>query len=869
MPLSPNNPFKDIVEQPAPAYGYLDSIHEDKKKSGLIRAVGQTILKPVRNLAQDLGFAVSKDIREGVEAIDQLKIENPELAKVIIDDEDDFFTAPIREKPTFKRVAGDVAGTALLATPVFELNALKGLPALSTLARGAGYGAGFGASDALSDNEKLSKVLESAYVGAIIGAPLEFGAGILMKGASVAVKAGIRKTVSKVTEKYPNWIVSLEANLRKNFGKTGIKVADSFLTIDRNTRYRFGQRTLEMVEAGLIEKPRFFPWQKKSKVISKEEAWRGKDSLLDQMTGRSAPKEGLLFKLADNIRKEVKAGAEALGIRAKWLDPETYFPHFVPDAPQVKLSNKAQKALKSATSPEQKELILLGKEDSLRRDVIENAVLKDKAFKSITTAAGVLDDWIKFVESGGRITGGNKWLEWMVVSGQAKSINEAAGKTIRELRFRKRFLTERTSSLDKVREVDFPFYDPDPRRVLPLYSFESIGRLETAKMFGPKDEKLKELIGTVNAEKGFDKAQDLDGVIRQITGQIQRKPKAEQVSSFVRSLNVFKLSFAQIVNIGQSFLNPLLVGDLKSTAYGLTMAFKDEGIMSAIRSGALVGSVMKQNLAYAGGGRAFADKWLRWTGFQWTEMFNRTASSNAGQRYVQGVFNRLKKNPNNANLKWYLDEFMIDIDSALKRGGLSKEEMLRAGDIMAEKTQFLSRNIDLPGFASTPEGKVLFQFKHFAFQQAKLIKNTLKKDLQTGNYLGIARTMMLLGVVFPMTGEILADIRSLVTQEKRPTKFLDRYLANMASSGAWGIWLDFLNSLEYRSLADSAIGPTVSSVFRLMEEGWHSTSDLEIKPAFIKTLLRQTGVGRVPVNIFFPSQRDRDKGSFLEFYEEL
>lgn len=209
----------------------------------------------------------------------------------------------------------------------------------------------------------------------------------------------------------------------------------------------------------------------------------------------------------------------------------------------------------------------------------------------------------------------------------------------------------------------------------------------------------------------------------------------------------------------------------------------------------------------------------------------------------------------------------INPDEALARGMLSEDELLRAGQIMAEITQFRARPLDLPALASSPEGKIIFQYKNFAFNQAKFLKDTLKGQLENGDYGGLARDLLILSAIFPMGGEIIADLRSLVTGQKRPTEALDRYFSDLMAVGGFGILSDTIVSAGHGKLAENIVGPTIGTGVETFERAVKVAKGRGTE-AEIKFLLRQTGFGRTIANYVFPNSRG-DQETFLKTLQEV
>lgn len=588
------------------------------------------------------------------------------------------------------------------------------------------------------------------------------------------------------------------------------------------------------------------------------------------------PKEEL--GLSDKIQKAAQAARKvydeiitlAGDVGMQTQKRQFYFTHHIPNPQTVALSETEKTALATAKTTAEREAIHLQSKakESLRRDILENMVYKEKAFNNIEKAASVLDGWSEYVLTGQRIINekNKPFFEYLIKTGQAKSLEEAEGKAFRDFLRRPLPRIPRFGPLEYSRELNVPIYDPDPRRVIPSYVLNAYTRLETARSFGPQNQKLNAMLNKIRKTEGVEVARDVDKLIRTITGQIDRAPAREKLSITLRMLQVPKLSFGQILNISQSYLNTWLGADLGSMAYGLQSAFKDAGVREGLRAGATLQSVINQQLAYFGGGQNFANNILKYTGFNWTELFNRTVTANATKKYVEKTFDKLKANPDNRFLRWRLEEFMINPDEALAKGALTETETLRAMNKGTIMMQFLSDPLYLPEFASSPEGKAFFQFKNYSYNQAIFVKRQLlNPNIPLTHKL---RSLLILGTIFPMSGEVALDVRSLLTGAKRPTKAWDRYWSNISNAGTFGLWTDFIESAHYRQVAETIGGPTVGTIADLTENFLASIEKGEPTAGLMKSVFQQTGVLRPVGNYLYPTRR-KGMGDVFEFWENL
>lgn len=1039
-------------------------------------------------------------------------------------------------------------------------------PVLSKLYMGGVNGALYGGLYGLHkyDGDWKEAVKGAAMGGVFGGGLMGLGHGINI-GAKLAGRTAIKvgnvlkstgqtfdeKVLQKLPAKWYSSVFSVDATMKKYYGEVGKNFSDMFRSASKEATRDLGTVQLSLIDNGLIKPPTGLGKAFKGiKFVGDDvelmghynQVLRGKGVYSDKIVRTQAISVDPRLEFLDSLRKTYGARSQREGVVESLLDLDTYLPKHTPI---VEAKKSTRRAIAKATTVGEREAIYAAN-DPMVKEMVENSVFTEKAFKTLDEAYQNYYDYTDLVSGGAHTPlADNKFLRKMVANGEARTMEEAKGKLIEDMKFRKKSLTPLASSLDFKRKISLPWYDPNPARVMPQYAFDASMRIEMAKKFGKDDEVIRAMLGKVendlnrgvSAEKA---AQTFEDFIRATTGQVMRSPGEEKASSFLRALQVPKLAFAQIINLGQS-LNTLLASDFGSTMTGLTTAFKTKNIRKAIGDGVLLNNFMREISNYNTGGSKMAENILKYSGFTYTEMFNRAvgsiasdlwtnqnlkglikkyglpeltenerksvtkmlkdkslmdkeallggidvqkelfdefrrlfpeedftaAAGNLGaarkrlstleksiadktgklqktkellqkelraeaapftksdtedlrtiidslreeisaskgvfigkeqvvgkqfspqevkaaldgatqleradlesiiarlevkfdesralgsmprdvvtvrgkagasdeslgnfvagineeikgldsamaglqneltdkQRILESAINSydisakraIEKVPGGTKYDEFiasrkknigtdlerikkeqprefraLEELGVPTDDVIARGFILPEERALASQKFVENTQFLGQPIDLPYFSSTPAGKVMFQFKTFAYQQARFVTRELKKDFAAKDFSRGFRNLLILGTVFPMTGEVLADVRSLITQEKRPTKFLDRYIADLFAAGTYGMFYDFYKSAESGRTAEFIAGATAGDVIRYLENIAKVPGRIKAgKPeqslkAFTKDLLRQTGVGRPAVNVLFPSARREGKTSLESLIE--
>ncbi|KKT92571.1 MAG: hypothetical protein A3E37_00970 [Candidatus Andersenbacteria bacterium RIFCSPHIGHO2_12_FULL_46_9] len=826
------------------------------------RGLIQTIFSAPLRLGEDLFKLTStakalkltelrgKNLAEQIKNSDMDQRRKQMLAN-ILDDAPTF--ADVSPPKSAKQIIGDVIGTGLFLVP--GTFGIKGVTKTATLLRGAAAGGAFGGADALSNDATTGDFMKHVAIGAVVGAPLQLGGVLAIRGAQKVASAAVQKTgnvFSKLATSVPGkFFTSIGRQLERDYGAAGKRIADKFLVAKRNTRGRVGKGLDIFAKSGLFDLDDMQALQLADALEGKgvvspaiKKAYEAVDTFRKSIALEAVEKDVRIRVRSakgpdvSDLSEALLNEAKAIGLKLKLDEPkdfpfkprENYFPHMVPAI----------------------EKLQRGK---MRMIVLRNSV-RNEFFKTTKEAEQVLDSYLEFTAQEGR--GGKYWINWLLESKQAKTRAEAQGMA---LRFFRRSRLQRSGSLEKAREINYPFYDPDPRSVIPTYLMQTIQRLEEISTFGQKFEKVDALIGKVRSAEGIDAARAVARLVNKARGAIETSPERERISYVLRTLQIPKLSFAQVANIGQN-LNTLLKSDLKSFAKGIAYSFTEEGKQRALQTGATLESVLRQAHEATGVGAGFGEKFLKYTGFTAVEKANRIVAANVGFEYARSTFLKLQRN-GSAIFKTRLKELGINPEAALKRGTLTEEELQRAGQVMAELTQFDGDPLGLPAFVNSPEGKVIFQFKSFAYNQTKFLKNRFKQQYQQGNMTGMVRDLIVLGTVFPIAGEVISDIRSLLTGSKRPTNALDRYFQDFMSVGGFGIVSDAIVSANYGYLADNLLGPSVGTITDFVQRVVQDTVDRKVRTGDIKFLLNQTGFGRTVSNYVFPNNK-KEQQTFLQ-----
>lgn len=145
-------------------------------------------------------------------------------------------------------------------------------------------------------------------------------------------------------------------------------------------------------------------------------------------------------------------------------------------------------------------------------------------------------------------------------------------------------------------------------------------------------------------------------------------------------------------------------------------------------------------------------------------------------------------------------------------------------------------------FASDPWGKVFFQFKAFAYQQTRMVKQAILNEIRDKHYGRGLRNLALLTLLFPLAGEGVRWLRGLLMGRKRDEEGIARYLDDAAAVGSMGILWDMMEGGRRRKLIETAAGPGAGMAADVIETALTKPTD---KEAWKKIAYRHAPLGSI------------------------
>ncbi len=389
-------------------------------------------------------------------------------------------------------------------------------------------------------------------------------------------------------------------------------------------------------------------------------------------------------------------------------------------------------------------------------------------------------------------------------------------------------------------------------------------RTELGKVIGPRGEVFDQAFLAVAAEgKNMPLAKAL-------TESFLNNPHSRvgfrNASLVVGSLNIAsKMTMSVFANMTQP-INLLYAFGLHNTLKGFKTVVNTSKRREIAQGMALtysmlddIGNVMAEDGLAKGSTRMMAEWTLKYTGFEGVEKWNRVFSGGTGiavakDVIIKGAHGKLRGNSlakarlNASSLGFNLDEAIIktrkfhpdgNIDKAatsksiaewFEVGGVGSDQLIgaaakdvagnliapitggralldKAGFLAAQQTQFIPSAARRPEFWTHPAGRVMFQFKTFALQQYKFLKDAVLGEAAAGNLVPLATFM----AVNPVAGEFVGDVRAWILQRDRPDNDIARYLDNMIVAGAFGIAADMFQSAMRGDFQKLVAGPTFAT----------------------------------------------------------
>lgn len=361
------------------------------------------------------------------------------------------------------------------------------------------------------------------------------------------------------------------------------------------------------------------------------------------------------------------------------------------------------------------------------------------------------------------------------------------------------------SNLERPRLGKLPdeVLEKDPRKILRGYIDSAYDRLSVAKEFGGNDEVLSKLYE--QARKNGSDVEEMKLLTNRLLGREKFDESISKISSGVRAYNnITKLSLSAITNLGDVIKSPVRT-NISSTIKAIAQSFTKKGKNFARRAG-VSDNILDKFARDAGVG----DKMYKITGFKSTEKKLRQITANASKNYIELLSRKLKANPNNAFARRRLEQFNLNPDKILEKG-LTEDDLVK-GSIKGISDLQPTLATDIPHTWQSPTGRVLTQYKTFAYKQGTFVKDYVIKEAAKGNVKPLI-TFLILGQA---VGEGVADIKALVRGREREKDPVKRIIDNYMTIGGIGMVSDLtravMDDIQGNALMKFFAGPTFGDI---------------------------------------------------------
>lgn len=145
----------------------------------------------------------------------------------------------------------------------------------------------------------------------------------------------------------------------------------------------------------------------------------------------------------------------------------------------------------------------------------------------------------------------------------------------------------------------------------------------------------------------------------------------------------------------------------------------------------------------------------------------------------------------------------IDASIAAVHGPMAMEQAIYE---LARQTQFTPVGTRIPLMWQTPTGRVLTQFKSFAFNQGIMIRDHIVAEAALGNMKPLAYAT----AMYPGTGYVVNQTLNAMKQKKRDQTEMGKFLSVASSVGGFGLASSLVLSAYYGRLNDAVVGPTLT-----------------------------------------------------------
>lgn len=312
------------------------------------------------------------------------------------------------------------------------------------------------------------------------------------------------------------------------------------------------------------------------------------------------------------------------------------------------------------------------------------------------------------------------------------------------------------------------------------------------------------------------------------TTDLERASKTAAGYIFTRHIALPHIS--QILNAG-------LVTDISSVLKGTwerMFGDKQAAIDEVIHSGAAESEVFQNLLNHYYGRDTLFNKMFHQPLFSFERKIYTDISALAGKFHAQELFEDLTKDNEDKKAIEGLKKLGLDPEKLLSNG-LTQSDKEKAMYTVAKEAMFKRDATQTPfRWEGGPMTRTAFMYKHFMFNQSRLVYNAFKQAYREEGAIGVLKTTAYLGTLYPAAGMLVQGAENLIMGKQftdtdfKPTgnEYTDFYLNALAHAYSFGIAFGIYNSAKRRGLERWAIGPVFSKSLDFVQDLTNAGRDL-------------------------------------------
>jgi hypothetical protein len=406
----------------------------------------------------------------------------------------------------------------------------------------------------------------------------------------------------------------------------------------------------------------------------------------------------------------------------------------------------------------------------------------------------------------------------------------------------------------------------DPLRAIHQFAMSRERKIATSSFLGPNNELRGMYIDMVRRSGG--NASAVEGLLSAVIGDgrdVFDQGMANYHQAILNYNMATKLTLSPIANFFQP-LGSVLINGIRNTVKGGVKALMggNHTEMALMEGTGLAQSLMQQasegflDPFSASPGAAFVKRELGMNGFLLSERINRSITGLASRMTLiddvsRAAAGRLRGNNLDA-ARLRIGQFGMDLGELVTKvqngegtaieekianwvnSTEGKRDQMRAMFNGTRLAQAIPSQLRKPLLWQTPMGRVVTQFKTFALNQAKLIRDGVLQQAVAGNMKPAAYFMSF----YPAAGELVADLKRGFGGRERPDNRAERLLDNMLALGGLGLISDWFMSVYQRRTLEGIVGPTISEFAQFGPNVMHGIVNGKWDP-----LVKE--VGRLPI----------------------